>query len=34
MKIVPNLHFNGDCEKAIEPYERAFKAKRMECGGS
>ncbi len=28
MKIVPNLHFNGDCEKAIELYERAFKAKR------
>jgi PhnB protein len=28
MKIVPNLHFNGDCEKAIEHYERAFKAKR------
>lgn len=28
MQIVPNLHFNGDCEKAIELYERAFKAKR------
>lgn len=28
MKIIPNLHFNGDCEKAIELYERAFKAKR------
>jgi PhnB protein len=28
MKIVPNLHFNGDCEQAIELYERAFKAKR------
>ncbi len=28
MQIVPNLHFNGDCENAIEHYERAFKAKR------
>jgi PhnB protein len=26
MKIVPNLHFNGDCEQAIKHYERAFKA--------
>ena len=29
MEIVPNLHFDGDCEKAIELYERAFKTKRM-----
>ena len=29
MEIVPNLHFAGDCEKAIELYERAFKAKRI-----
>ena len=28
MKIVPNLHFSGDCESAIELYEHAFKAKR------
>ena len=28
MVIVPNLHFDGDCEKAIELYERAFKVKR------
>lgn len=28
MKIVPNLHFSGECESAIELYERAFKAKR------
>ena len=28
MVIVPNLHFDGDCEKAIELYERAFKTKR------
>jgi len=28
MQIVPNLHFDGDCEKAIELYERAFKTKR------
>ena len=28
MEIVPNLHFNGDCEKALELYEQAFGAKR------
>ncbi len=28
MKIIPTLHFNGDCEKAIELYERSFKGKR------
>ena len=26
MEIVPNLHFKGDCEAAIELYERAFGA--------
>jgi PhnB protein len=29
MDIVPNLHFNGDCEKAIELYEAAFGARRL-----
>jgi PhnB protein len=29
MEIVPNLHFNGDCEKAIELYEQAFGATRI-----
>ena len=29
MEIVPNLHFNGNCEKAIELYEQAFGAKRI-----
>jgi PhnB protein len=24
MEIVPNLHFNGDCEKAIELYKQSF----------
>lgn len=24
MEIVPNLHFNGNCEQAIALYERAF----------
>lgn len=28
MRIIPNLHFNGDCEKAIQAYEQAFDAKR------
>jgi len=28
MQVIPNLHFNGDCEKAIELYEQAFGAKR------
>ena len=28
MEIVPNLHFNGDCEAAMALYERAFEAKR------
>jgi PhnB protein len=28
MDVVPNLHFNGECEKAIELYERAFGAER------
>jgi PhnB protein len=28
MEVIPNLHFNGDCEKAIELYEQAFGAKR------
>lgn len=28
MNIIPNLHFQGDCEKAIELYEKAFKATR------
>jgi len=28
MEIIPNLHFNGDCEKALELYENAFDAKR------
>jgi PhnB protein len=28
MQIVPNLHFTGECEKAIELYEKAFKGKK------
>lgn len=28
MNIIPNLHFHGDCEKAMELYEKAFKARR------
>jgi PhnB protein len=28
MEIVPNLHFNGNCEEAIELYEQAFGGKR------
>jgi PhnB protein len=28
MEIVPNLHFNGNCEKAIELYEQAFGGRR------
>ena len=28
MEIVPNLHFNGNCEEAMALYERAFGAKR------
>jgi PhnB protein len=30
MEIVPNLHFNGACENAIDLYERAFKGRRLE----
>jgi PhnB protein len=28
MELVPNLHFNGNCEEAIESYEQAFGGKR------
>ena len=28
MEIVPNLHFNGDCEAALKLYEQAFGAQR------
>lgn len=28
MEIIPNLHFSGECEKAIDLYERALGAKR------
>ncbi len=28
MEIVPNLHFHGECEAAIELYEQAFGAQR------
>jgi PhnB protein len=29
LDIVPNLHFNGDCEKAMTLYEQAFGAQRI-----
>ena len=28
MEVIPNLHFNGECEAAIERYEQAFGAQR------